>query len=150
MDIRTALIEGRKLMNDHEELRGWILGLDRAKQRAGACHYRAKTITLSEHYIRMNEWDEVRNTVLHEIAHALTPADRGHGWSWASKCIELGIAPNRCYDAEKVNMPQGGVAIICPNHGEIGRRHRMPAAKMNGRYFCKRCKAKVTHRRVSW
>ena len=144
MNPRQAWEQGREILNELG-LGGWALGFDRAKRRAGACHYARQMITLSEHFVSMNDWDEVRITILHEAAHALTPNDRGHGWEWKAKCRELGIAPERCY-GEDVAMPEGSIRIMCPNHGQIGTRHRMP--KRGLVYRCKRCKEPVKHLRA--
>src|SRR5579863_215702 len=46
----------------------WGFIFDRAKTRAGCCHYRRHQISLSKHYVALNTEADVRNTILHEIA----------------------------------------------------------------------------------
>ena len=70
MDTRDALALARRLLAEHG-LSGWTVGLDRAKTRAGACHYSRRLITLSAPLTRLHTEDDVRDTILHEIAHAL-------------------------------------------------------------------------------
>jgi hypothetical protein len=52
----------------------------------GFCANKARTI-----YIDSGLPDRhFRQTLLHEIAHALTPGDCGHGWEWINKAGEIG------------------------------------------------------------
>jgi hypothetical protein len=53
------------------------------------------TIGLSRLLV-VNDVIQVTDTILHEIAHALTLGD-GHGYAWKRKCIEIGAKPERCY-----------------------------------------------------
>ena len=139
MDVRTALRDGREILNDLD-LGGWALGLDRAKQRAGACHHSKHIITLSEHFVRMNEWEQVHNTILHEAAHALAGPREGHGWKWQSICRGLGIKPERCYSTDTTAMPEGNIIYKCATHGIVHRGHRMPKRT----FACTKCRSKLT------
>ena len=47
------------------------------------------TIHLNDKYMRYLPWEEVRLTLLHEIAHSLVP-DHYHDEVWRAKCIEIG------------------------------------------------------------
>jgi len=58
-------------MMAHYGLSGWRLRLDHARRRAGQCDYTNKIISLSRHYVRYAEENHIRDTLLHEIAHAL-------------------------------------------------------------------------------
>ena len=69
----------------------WTFQFDRAKRRFGACNYTTRTISLSRTLTRLNDDAAVRETLLHEIAHALTPG-AGHGPAWQVKCLEFGIS----------------------------------------------------------
>lgn len=50
-------------------LSGWTITLDDDPVLAGSCTHETRTITLSKRW--MYSWDYARDTVLHEIAHAL-------------------------------------------------------------------------------
>ena len=62
--------------------------------KAGCCDYSWKIISLSRYYVLANEEAAVMDTVLHEIAHALTPGD-GHGAKWKAACVKLGAVPKQ-------------------------------------------------------
>ena len=76
MELSAALKLGRELMASHG-LGDWVLNLDRARTRAGACRPARREISLSAHLTRLHPEMEVRDTILHEIAHALVGP--GHG-----------------------------------------------------------------------
>ena len=67
------------LMREHRVPGDWLFEFDRSKVRFGRCHYGRKEISLSRHLVELNDEAEVRETILHEIAHALAP----WGWAWA-------------------------------------------------------------------
>ena len=56
----------------------------------------------------------MRDTILHEVAHALTPGDN-HGPLWRRVCRQIGARPERCYTNDAViqrgnllTLPVGG------------------------------------------
>ena len=90
-----ALEMASRLMNEHG-LAGWRVKLDHARRRAGQCDFTAQTISLSRHYVRYAETDHIRDTILHEIAHALVGPKHGHDAVWRKKAREIGCTANRC------------------------------------------------------
>lgn len=103
----------------------WKFAWDRAFRRAGCCDYRRKTITLSKHYVLLNadKPADIKNTLLHEIAHALAPG-HGHNYYWKKVCCQIGARPERCYDSSRIVMPQGKYQATCPTCGKKFYRHR--------------------------
>ena len=71
---------------------------------AQLCRYGTRTIELSVFLVDRNGPEEVRDTILHEIAHALVGPGHGHDAVWKRQCIEIGARPVRCGDAD---MPDG-------------------------------------------
>lgn len=60
----------------------------------GRCNYKDKRIELSLDFASLNVEDRIINTILHEIAHALTGFELdSHGPKWQAKAIELGAIP---------------------------------------------------------
>lgn len=56
---------------------------------AGLCS--SDTITINMSYAIKNSIDEIRNTILHEIAHAIVGTTIGHRKEWQEKAKELGV-----------------------------------------------------------
>lgn len=67
--------------------------------RAGQCNWKKKLIQLQPVYVEKNDIETVTNTILHEIAHALTP-NHGHNKFWKRKAIEIGCNGKRQYGKE--------------------------------------------------
>jgi len=147
MLLSQALKQGRELLND-VGVTDFALGFDRAKTRAGQCSHSRRTITLSEHFVQLNDWERVRNTVLHEAAHALAGAGAGHGYKWVIQCRNLGIDPQRCFTLETTAMPEGNVIVSCPTHGELARQHRMPKSNARTYKVCRKCRERLTYRKA--
>lgn len=83
------------------ELDDWQFRLDRATSRFGSCNHRCKTITMSRLLVTLNDKREVRDTILHEIAHALAgPKVRAHGREWREIALRIGCNGRRCYGGE--------------------------------------------------
>jgi len=85
-------------------LSDWHFRFDHARRRFGSCRAGRKLITLSRSLVILNDESEVRDTLLHEIAHALSPGD-GHGRLWRAACRRIGARPVRCYSDDAVVSP---------------------------------------------
>ncbi len=132
MNLSEAYTLARSLMNQHG-LRDWRFEFDSSVSRFGACHYRKKKITLSRRLVYDNTEDEVKDTILHEAAHALSWLRHGrkgcgHGTLWKQVCIEIGARPERCYDSTKVtNTTIPKFILRHKETGEtFGKYHRRP------------------------
>lgn len=123
MDLRDAYRMGNELLDQHGP-EGWSVIFDNAKRRAGVCRQGQRLIGLSAPLTRLHSVEEVRETLLHEIAHALVGASHGHDAVWAAQARALGSSAQRCLseDAPTVAAPWLGV---CPA-GHTQERHRRP------------------------
>jgi predicted SprT family Zn-dependent metalloprotease len=81
-------------------LKDWSFQFDHATKRAGCCHYRARVISLAHAYARYAADEEIDDTILHEIAHALVGKAHGHDQVWQAKAVALGCSGNRCHDVQ--------------------------------------------------
>lgn len=134
--VALDIVEGRARELVHHHLGAdWRFGFDRAKQRAGACHYATRTITLSKHLALRQPLADVEQTVLHEIAHALAGHAAGHGPQWRAAARRIGYRGGRTH--------QGPVAAelapwvgLCPA-GHAVYRFRTPDARRP--VSCARC-----------
>ena len=150
MEPTQASSIAREILRTHE-LGDWSFAYDRALQRTGACFYRRRVITLSRAFVKRNAETVVRDTILHEVSHALAwerDGATGHGASWKKWCKVTGAKARRCFDEEEVTMPaaryqctvlateaawtrgsganlQMGVARIRRGVGEVFGRHRV-------------------------
>ena len=85
--------------------------------------YVPKSLELSTYLIALNNEDEVRNTILHEIAHLLT-CGHHHDWVWKMKCREIGCDPKRLNTT--ANMAKGRYTGVCDKCGKDFSIYRKP------------------------
>jgi predicted SprT family Zn-dependent metalloprotease len=130
-------VEARRLALElmaRHGLTGWGFAFNRHKRGMGLCRYATRTIELSIHLVDRNSPEEVRDTILHEIAHALVGPGHGHDAAWKRTCREIGARPERCGQAD---MPRGRWQASCPGCGTAFSRHRRPK-RLRG-WFCPAC-----------
>lgn len=132
VQLPNVLTLARSLMVEHG-LGDWTVDLDRARRRAGQADHTRRRITLSRHLMALYSEDEVRETVLHEIAHARVGASHGHDDVWRAEARHLGASGQRLVDsaAPRVAGPWVGT---CPA-GHTVDRMRRPSVPSS----CSRC-----------
>lgn len=123
MEVGSALGLAAELVRRHG-LDGWTVTLDRAKMRAGACRFDARQITLSAQLTRLHDESEVRDTILHEIAHALAGPGHGHDAAWRSTALRIGCTGQRCSSVEAPRVDGSWVGTCQAGHRH--HRHRRP------------------------
>ena len=80
MDYSLAQQCANDLMAEHGlTAGGWSFAFNRRKRSLGICNYTGKRIELSSAFVARNDEAAVRDTILHEIAHALAGQKAGHG-----------------------------------------------------------------------
>lgn len=134
VDLTDAAQLARALMDEHG-LQGWTFEFDRARVRAGACHFADRRISLSRALTAVHPDEQVRETVLHEIAHALVGPRHGHDEVWRRQARAIGASGERCYSADEPAVPgrwQGRCVA-----GHVVHRHRRPQRLL----LCARCRA---------
>jgi predicted SprT family Zn-dependent metalloprotease len=114
-------------------LEGWSFGFNKRKRSLGLCRFGKKTIELSIYFVDRNS-TEIRDTILHEVAHALVGPGHGHDSVWKAKAIKVGARPERCGQAD---MPEGRWQALCGGCGQEFSRHRRPR-RLTG-WFCRAC-----------
>lgn len=124
MDLDAVRALGADLFHQHG-ISDWTLRFDHAKRRAGSCHAEARTISLSRHLMALYEEPEVRETLLHEIAHALAGPGHGHDAVWRSTALRIGASGQRLVAPDAPRMPAPWLGT-CPG-GHRHERHRRPA-----------------------
>ena len=102
---------------------GWVIWFDNARRRLGQCRYSKKEIGISKGYAELNDEARIKNTILHEIAHALVGSKHGHDQVWRLKALEIGCDGNRVCN-EILAMPPKPYTGACPNCGKSSQYHR--------------------------
>jgi predicted SprT family Zn-dependent metalloprotease len=124
----------RQLMDAHG-LNDWRFRFNNRKQALGICCHSDRRIELSRYFVKDNDAAAVRDTLLHEIAHAIAGHDAGHGPRWRAVCRRIGARPERV--DRKANMPAGQWVAVCRQCGHAYDRHRRPMKRAV--YYCRDC-----------
>ena len=99
MNYQKAVILATTLMQKHLDST-WTLKWGVAKRTFGSCYYphagKAGYIRLSKPLAEANDEAHLRDTILHEIAHALAGYDAGHGYTWKVQAARLGARTTAC------------------------------------------------------
>lgn len=72
-----------------------------------------RQLRLSKHLVRHNEESEVRDVILHEIAHIKAGLDNGHNHIWKQWCVRVGARPERCADTNKLKVVEPKYIVVC-------------------------------------
>ncbi|MBN9224520.1 MAG: hypothetical protein ABS63_11080 [Microbacterium sp. SCN 70-27] len=100
----------------------WTFAYDSAKRRAGACDYTRKRITVSRYLSARYDDETNRQTLLHEIAHALAGARAAHGTAWKRTARAIGYTGGVTHHGETATELAPWVGT-CPA-GHVAYRHR--------------------------
>ena len=94
---------------------GWSFSINtRGTRFMGRCKYRCKTIEVAKHFAAAMSIEDATDTILHEIAHALTPGS-GHGLTWQSMCRTLGCNPKSAGTVENYDLVISKFAVVFKN-----------------------------------
>ena len=89
----------RNKLNEYS-LNDWNIGFDYAERRAGACFFDKKLLSFSVKFLKNANKEEINDTILHEIAHALVGPGNGHNSKWKKKAKEIGCTGRIYYENE--------------------------------------------------
>lgn len=135
MNLHQASHLARTLLNQYGLL-DWAFDYSKKTSNLGHCSYQEKTIYLSAPYTYTGDEQRVKNTILHEIAHALVGSGHHHDDVWRRKALEIGCngQPQTTVNHE---MPQMRYNLTCPIHGIVHQMSKMTRAN----YVCRKCKS---------
>jgi predicted SprT family Zn-dependent metalloprotease len=105
--------------------RSWTFKWNRQTRAFGETNYRDRIISLSKPLCEVNSTEEIRDTILHEIAHALAGPGSGHGPEWKMWATKVGARPEAQSGEDTVSAPPKVIGV-CPNCGAESYRQRMP------------------------
>ena len=90
----------RRLMEEHG-LPDWTLAFVEARRRLGDCHFGDRVIRISRAHALQGSEEQIRDTVLHEIAHAIAGPEAGHGPLWKATARRIGAMPRaKSYESQ--------------------------------------------------
>ena len=92
----------RRLMDAHG-LIGWTLAFVEAKSRLGDCHFKDRVIRISRSHALEDSEAQFRDTVLHEIAHAIAGREAGHEPLWKATARRIGATPRAAVYERQTN-----------------------------------------------
>ncbi len=116
----------------------WSVEFDNAKRRAGVCYFNKKVISFSLEYIKKANFLDKKDTLLHEIAHALVGPKNGHNKIWRQKAIEIGCSAE-VYN--KFEFSKAKWIKYCENHC-----WQTTCFRRNKNLICKKCLSRVKYR----
>ena len=120
----------------------WRFRFETATGRAGICRYTTRTISLSVSYVLRAPWDDIRDTLLHEIAHAIVGPGHGHDAAWKTAARRIGCTAKRC---STVTHSLKRWIAECPRCRDRWFRQRL-TKQVRQRSICPRCRSRITWR----
>ncbi len=132
--------EANMLLHEHGlAQQGWRFKLSSSKHRVAVCKHGEKRIEYSGNYLNAPP-EEITDTLLHEIAHALVGPGMGHNYAWKAKCREIGAKPQRLASEETSQAKSHNYNFVwrCPNCKWEAGRYRIKR-RLIGNAMCPRC-----------
>jgi predicted SprT family Zn-dependent metalloprotease len=137
---------GKHLIREHEDnsglKAGWQFAFDLAPARGGSCRYSDQQITLSVTYCLKASKEEIVDTILHEIAHAIVGPKHGHDATWKAAARQIGCTAERCHRIQHT-PPRW--------HGQCGCAQQWERQRLSQRIRksrCGKCKGNIEWKRV--
>ena len=142
--LAQVAVVAERLMSRHG-LKGWSFQFEDASKQAGVCIFGLKVIGLSRLYCLHATDPQVRDTILHEIAHALVGRKHNHDAAWKAVARSIGCTGDRCHTVQFA--PPRYIARCGACGWAIKRNVRRRGA------ICKACRTPVsymTYTRKRW
>ena len=146
MSLKAVEALGNHLIREHTARsglkKGWTFAFDLAPVRAGVCRHTEKRIALSVTYCLKASEEEIVDTILHEIAHAIAGPSHGHNETWKSVARRIGCTATRCHQVDHT-PPRWRGQCAC---GKEWKRQRLSQRARTG--YCPACKKRIAWQRV--
>jgi predicted SprT family Zn-dependent metalloprotease len=134
MEIILELARG--LMHKHG-LKKWHFKFDHSTRRAGCCNYHDRRISISFALACRASDEDIRDTLLHEIAHALVGKKHNHDAVWKAKARQIGCTGERTH---KLQFSPPRYSVRCENNCWT-----QVAEQRNARLICRTCGGKLVY-----
>jgi predicted SprT family Zn-dependent metalloprotease len=135
-EIDAIAQQAREYLLQHE-LSLWSFRFDNGRTRAGSCQYGPHVITLSYEFAKHAPAAEIRDTLLHEIAHALVGKTHHHDAVWRTTALALGCSGRRCHELQ-FTPPR--YIVRCERGCWVAT-----AERRNRKVICKRCRGGLVY-----
>jgi hypothetical protein len=89
LQLRAVWIGGN-IISEYN-LPDWHIEVADLQSALGLCDYERKTIMIDKSRFWLLSWEQLKEIILHEVAHALCPG-HGHDEVWKAKAIEIGCS----------------------------------------------------------
>lgn len=117
----TAYVLQRKVREHFNRLckkhniKDWELSFDFAGQNTIALtDYEHKTVYVSKYYMEILDYKQLKNEVVHEVAHILAPEEsRHHGPKWKETCKRIGHNGDAYYRGPSLGPKWLGQCVRC-------------------------------------
>ena len=151
MKKREVIELAHNLFLEHG-LQNWKFKIYNRKRNFGTCFHSKQEIALSKYFIKYVESSEqVKQILLHEIAHALCDIDIGHGYEFKQKCMTINCIENMSSASFTLFYSEEAVYnIICPKCGVTGELYKKTkrmenAIQNNSKPFrCRKCRSECS------
>ena len=90
--LKQVAILAWQLIDEHG-LKEWKFSFNHSKTKLGQCRYSQKVIVLDRLHAATGSSELTKDTILHEIAHAIAGPEAGHGPKWKTIAQAIGAAP---------------------------------------------------------
>lgn len=134
--METILELALGLIHEHG-LNEWRFEFDHSTRRAGCCNCRDKRISISFDLARNAADEDIRDTLLHEIAHALVGNKHHHDAVWKAKAREIGCSGERCH---RLRFVRPRYSVSCENNCWTHT-----AERRDRRLLCRTCGGKLIY-----
>lgn len=131
------------MRNSHLFDKGWVYKFNYLKRKLGLCYHNRKVLEFSLPFVEVNTLDLMKNTIIHEVSHALVGPYHKHNHVWKSQCRDLGLMnPTAVCVDPRLNSPVGPYQFTCNCRTYYFYRSNT----LNKEFICRTCKvrAKVT------
>lgn len=148
MEINDAQTMARNLMDSHG-FSHMKFGFNRRKVALGVCRFLNKkpvSIELSSVWVPYLSEDEVKDVILHEIAHAIAGFDAKHGVDWRMVARRIGANPTRTAEGvpnevtKRVNSIHAKYVAKCEKCANMVHFNRMTERWRRRSYVCAICR----------
>jgi predicted SprT family Zn-dependent metalloprotease len=99
-------------------------------------------ISLNPIMVTKNTLERCKETILHEIAHAIVGCVNGHNEVWKAQMVRMGLKPDRCWNyGNTIGTERYKYHAICPTCQQKYKLHKI---RSNTTYSCPKDKTRLS------